>query len=243
MSDHPGPHPFPTPEPQPAPTIPAAPTTPKRRTGLIATGTGILGLVAGLAIGSSGTNPATPAPAAAPTATVTSAAPTTTPTPQPEPTTPEPTPDPTTTVAEAAPEGGDGTRKNPFAIGQKVGNDDWDITLGAPKESWKAIKAANQFNDPAPKGMEYYIVPVDATYLGDETGLAWTDLTVRFVGDDGVTYSDYCGVLPDALNDVGELYEGGRAKGNVCVAVPAGAKGLWTLSVGWGDPVFFTAKK
>jgi hypothetical protein len=38
-----------------------------------------------------------------------------------------------------------------------------------------------------------------------------------------------------------DLYKGGAAKGNTCV--PAGADGLWTVSIGLGDkPVFFAAK-
>jgi hypothetical protein len=42
------------------------------------------------------------------------------------------------------------------------------------------------------------------------------------------------------LDDVGELYKGGVAEGNVCVAIPAGAEGLWTVSTGFdGKPVFF----
>lgn len=45
---------------------------------------------------------------------------------------------------------------------------------------------------------------------------------------------------PGSLNDVGELYAGGVAAGNACVAVRAGADGLWTVSAGWSDPVFFT---
>jgi hypothetical protein len=44
-------------------------------------------------------------------------------------------------------------------------------------------------------------------------------------------------------NDVGDLYKGGVAKGNKCVAVPAGANGLWTVSTGFGGkPIFFVAK-
>jgi hypothetical protein len=39
------------------------------------------------------------------------------------------------------------------------------------------------------------------------------------------------------------LTDDGVAKGNTCVAVPAGADGLWTVSTGiLGKPVFFTAK-
>ena len=63
---------------------------------------------------------------------------------------------------------------------------------------------------------------------------------MKFVGSDNRTYSDSCGVIPSPLREVGELYPGGVAEGNVCVAVPAGADGLWTVSTGvTGEPVFF----
>lgn len=233
--------------PTPLSQAPAGPTpaAPKRPTGLIAAGSGVLGLIVGIIVGAAGagTSDANPQNLATTAPTASNAAPD----PGTTETAPEPTdaPVPAESVepAESQPAAESGTRANPFAIGDAVGNDDWSVTLGAPAESWSAIKAENQFNDPAPKGFDYYMVPVSATYTGANTGNAWLDLTVEFVGDDGVTYSDRCGVLPDNLNDVGELYEGGKAKGNVCVTVPEGAKGLWTLTVGWGDPVFFTASK
>ena len=65
---------------------------------------------------------------------------------------------------------------------------------------------------------------------------------VSFVGSDNRTYDDSCGVIPDSLNDVGQLYNGGVAKGNACVAAPAGADGLWAVTTGLGDPVFFSAR-
>ncbi|WP_166846057.1 DUF4190 domain-containing protein [Isoptericola sp. BMS4] len=136
-----------------------------------------------------------------------------------------------------------GTRDNPFTFADTVGNDDWTVDLGKPTEAWDTVRAENEFNEAPPAGMEYWIVPVDATYTGAESGTPWVDLTVQFVGDDNVTYSDSCGVIPDDLMDVGELYEGGSASGNVCVTVPAGAKGEWTLTAGWiADPVFFRAQ-
>lgn len=134
-----------------------------------------------------------------------------------------------------------GSRDNPFAVGEPVGNDDWEISIAEPYEAWEEIQAENQFNDPPPEGMEYYIVAVTATYNGDETGLPWIDLEFAFVGDDNRTYSDHCGVIPNDLSEVDELYAGGTAEGNICIAVPEGASGLWTLSTLFGEPVFFTS--
>jgi hypothetical protein len=136
-----------------------------------------------------------------------------------------------------------GSRENPLPIGETVSNQDWQVTLGAPREAWSEIAATNQFNEPPKSGMEYWIVPVTATYKGDKTGSPTFGIRVKFVGSDNRTYEDPCGVIPDPISGVGDLYRGGQAKGNTCVAVPAGARGLWTLSTGFvGQPVFFAAK-
>ncbi|MEL7975771.1 DUF4190 domain-containing protein [Isoptericola sp. F-RaC21] len=133
-----------------------------------------------------------------------------------------------------------GTRANPYAFSQKVSNDDWTVKLGKPHEATDKVLAENPYNEKPGKGMEYWMVPVSATYTGSETGLPMMDITVRFVGDDAKTYSDRCGVIPNDLADEGELYEGGHVDGNVCVAVPQGADGEWTLTAGiFNDPVFF----
>ncbi|PFG42406.1 hypothetical protein ATJ88_1067 [Isoptericola jiangsuensis] len=137
----------------------------------------------------------------------------------------------------------DGTREHPYRFSETVSNDDWTVDLGKPYEAWDEVHAENQFNEAPADGTEFWIVPVEATYTGADTGTPWLELTVEFVGDDAVTYSDSCGVVPDDLIDVDELYEGGTGKGNVCVAVPAGAHGTWTLTAGWfSDPVFFATR-
>ena len=135
-----------------------------------------------------------------------------------------------------------GTRENPFKIGQLVSNRDWEVTLGPPREGGAAVAAENQFNDPPEAGMEFWIVPVTATYTGSDTGSPAFGINVEFVGSDNRTYSDRCGVIPNPLADVGNLYSGGVAEGNVCVQIPAGADGLWTVSTGFAsDPAFFDA--
>ena len=136
-----------------------------------------------------------------------------------------------------------GSRGNPFPIGKTVTNEEWEITLGAPHEAGAEIAAENQFNDPPKSGMEFWIVPITATYTGADTGNTSFGITVKFVGSDNRTYDDRCGVMPTPLDDVGELYKGGVAEGNRCVAIPAGAEGLWTVSTGFGGkPVFFVEK-
>jgi hypothetical protein len=149
---------------------------------------------------------------------------------------------PATTSAEATPSTEQGSRANPFPIGTPVTNKDWQVTLGAPREAGAEVAAENQFNDSPKAGMQFWIVPVTATYTGDTTGNLAFGISVKFVGADNVTYDDRCGVIPTPLDDVGDLYKDGTAQGNVCVAVPAGADGLWSLATGFGAPAFFTAR-
>lgn len=147
----------------------------------------------------------------------------------------EPTRDPEPTPEE-------GSRENPFLIGDDVGNDDWAAMLGEPHEAWDEIRAENQFNDPPADGMEFWMLPITVTYTGTDTGDPMWDLTFGFVGDDGRTYDDDCGVIPDEMWKVGEMYEDAEATANVCFEVPKGAPGLWTVSAGFTDPSFFTSQ-
>ncbi len=147
----------------------------------------------------------------------------------------------TPSTTDTAPADEPGTRQTPLQVGETVTNDDWEITLAPPREAAAEVAEANRFNDPPADGMEYWIVPVTATYVGDDTGRPGSALTVKFVGTDNRTYSDRCGVLPDPLDEIDELYADGTAEGNVCVSVPAGADGLWTVSTIMGSPTFFSA--
>ncbi|HIZ34457.1 MAG TPA: hypothetical protein H9815_01665, partial [Candidatus Ruania gallistercoris] len=149
---------------------------------------------------------------------------------------PEPTPEP-------EPAADEGSRENPFLIGEDVGNDDWSVMLEEPYEAWDEVRAENQFNDPPADGMEFWMLPVTVTYTGTETGDPAWDLDFGFVGDDGRTYDDDCGTVPEELWDVGEMYPDAEANANVCLEVPEGAPGLWTVAASYTDPVLFTAEQ
>lgn len=150
------------------------------------------------------------------------------------------TTDEVTTGDETQTDAEEGTRANPFGFGQQVSNDDWTVDLGEPTLADDVVKKENPYNEAPADGMEYWLVPVKAVYTGTETGWPAGEVMVEFVGDDAKTYNDSCGVIPDDLMDVDELYEGGEADGNVCIQVPAGAEGTWTLTAGFlGEKVFF----
>ena len=117
-----------------------------------------------------------------------------------------------------------GTRDNPLDAGTRIEMGDWtlavtEVMLDATDE----VMAANQFNDPPVDGRQFVMFSVDATYEGDESGTAWLDFSWAIVGAAGNTFGtgmdDYCGVIPDPLDDTGETFPGGSVSGNVCVSV------------------------
>lgn len=176
-----------------------------------------------------GAEDAAPAEDAEPTDAAATAEPTAT-----ETTEPEAEPEPEATADE-------GSRENPFLIGDDVGNDDWSVVLDQPYEAWDEVRAENQFNEPPEEGMEFWMLPITVTYTGTEASDPFWDLDFGFVGDDGRSYDDDCGVVPGELMDVGEMYPDAEADANVCLAVPEGADGLWTVGARFTDPVFFAA--
>lgn len=141
--------------------------------------------------------------------------------------------------------GEEGTRDLPFPAGTPIGNDVATVTLGAA--TWDAtaeIAAANEFNDPAPEGSTYVLLPVTVTNdASTEAITPWADLTVSFVADDGRSFDQEYVVAPNDLMNVSDLYEGGTGTGNLVFAIPTEVQGggTWAVSFQWSDPVFVSA--
>jgi len=120
-----------------------------------------------------------------------------------------------------------GTRQNPVPIGTDVQvGPNWQIAvLEVNPDVWAVVQETNMFNDPPAEGRQFVMARVRVSYSGEESGIPWVDLRVRYLGSDGNTYGegmdDYCGVIPEALSDIGEQFPGAVAEGNVCWSVPA----------------------
>ena len=141
------------------------------------------------------------------------------------------------------PEKSVGTREHPLPTGAEFVDGDWTVTLGQPHNGWDELRDADPYIEEPEEGTEYWLVPVTVTYTGGESAAPWLDLQFGFVGEDNRSYRDWCPVIvPDDLMEVDELYPDGTAEANVCLPVPADARGLWSVSSEWGDPVFFTAE-
>lgn len=133
---------------------------------------------------------------------------------------------------------GSGTRTSPYSVGQTFKNGDWYLRFGtADTDAWPEVQAENMFNDPPASGNRFVMAPVWVKKAGNETGLPWLDIYFEFLGKSGRVYDDSCGVLPNDLDDVDDLYPGASATGNVCVEVPATeiSGGRWRVKADFDD--------
>lgn len=132
---------------------------------------------------------------------------------------------PRTTTTEA-PEVG--TRANPLPLGQTAaatieGREAWRIrVLSFTPNANDAVAAENQFNSPPGAGLQFAMVSIEVTYVGEEEPRQIvTDLQFSALDDGNVTYDlqDRCGVIPGELDEYVDVYRNGVVTGNVCWAV------------------------
>ena len=149
----------------------------------------------------------------------------------------------TLTLADPTP---DGTRARPFVAGSTltatVGGG--EVTLDIGSANWDAatiVANENMFNDPAPDGSTYVLLPVTITNVSaTEAVVPWIAWDISYVAPDGRSFDEASGVIPGDLMDVGDLYEGGVGSGNVLFAIPADALGgLWVVSYGYSSEAVF----
>ena len=124
-----------------------------------------------------------------------------------------------------------GSRENPVPFGTTVEvkgeetTDHWEITvLGTTPDATAIVLSKNPYNDPPEEGNQFYIVRVQAKYLGPDSTEFWGSYRLRALGAGGVVYTTFehsCGVIPDELPDP-ELFAGGTVEGNVCWQISSG---------------------
>lgn len=120
-----------------------------------------------------------------------------------------------------------GTRQNPLDPGVAFSVADWTVQLGTTNtDAGEIVAAENQFNEPPAEGRQFVMVEVVVTYAGDGSGQPWIDLGFAFYGSGGNTFGsafstdDDCGVIPDDMFEIGEMFPDASATGNVCASVP-----------------------
>jgi hypothetical protein len=117
-----------------------------------------------------------------------------------------------------------GTRDAPLELGTVIEMGEWTVAVTeVTLDATDTVMAENEFNDPPVEGRQFVLFRVEATYAGDDSGDPWLDFSWAIVGSGGNTFGgasfdDYCGVIPDALDERGETFPGGSVEGNVCVS-------------------------
>ena len=126
----------------------------------------------------------------------------------------------TTTTAPPA-DANLGTRGKPIPSGDAAVVGDYEIrVLSYQPDAKDVVLDYNEFNDLPPDASVYTLIRLEFTYVGDESGDPWLDVTWSGVGDSNVSSEiGECFTYPDDLFELGELFPGGTADGNICLTV------------------------
>jgi len=123
------------------------------------------------------------------------------------------------------------TRARPAKLGDTLVAGPWEFSLQEVVRGERAaqmVKAANQFNRPAPEGQEYVLVRLKARFLGtadpDEMG-SIDGSYLKITGERNVIYESPMAVEPDPSLDA-DLFAGGETEGWVVLSAAKGEKGL-----------------
>lgn len=112
---------------------------------------------------------------------------------------------------------------NDGTMSVRLGKVDWDADA--------AIAEANMFNEPAPENQVYIVVPVTVRYTGPESITPWLELYVSYIAEDGRSYDEAPVVVGNDFMDIGDLYDGGTAEGEIAFLIPESAVGTGVFSV------------
>lgn len=163
----------------------------------------------------------TPTPISTPVPTDTPAA---TPTPTPAPTsTPVPTDTPTATPVPY------GSRENPVRFGgtARISHDDpahrWEfVVLTTIPDAWFLIQSEDQSNDSPRDGRQFYMVHIQAGYIGPEHSVLSLSAEFQAVGASNEAVDGFgCGAFPDPLDIYSAQFPGRPIEGNLCFDVPS----------------------
>ncbi len=120
------------------------------------------------------------------------------------------------TAVPTVPAGPGMSRQNPYPVGSAVTTENWQVQVTEVKrgdEAWQMIQQANQFNDPAPDGMEYLLVKIKAKNISkktDEQQISKNDF--RLTGSKNIEYSSLSVVAPEPVLEA-KLFLNGENEG------------------------------
>ena len=114
----------------------------------------------------------------------------------------------------------DTSRENPAPIGTSLNVGGWSISvLSVISDATDLVLRRNPFNDQPEPGKQFFIVEIQAKFLGDGSSRIFSHLDFGAVGDLAVSYGQFenrCGVVPNELETFTEVFSGGLLMGNLC---------------------------
>jgi hypothetical protein len=118
-------------------------------------------------------------------------------------------------------------RLSPTPIGMAADiGEGWTLTVNTPaSDVTDAVLAANDFNAPPPDGFRFIGVNVTYAYSGEGSASGFS-VSANAVGDSNLSLSNQCGVTPDAIDLMADLFSGGSVSGGLCFVVPSGSPNL-----------------
>ena len=160
---------------------------------------------------------------------------------------PTPTPIPTSTpvgTPTPTPLPPLGSTDRPVPLGQMVevwvdGQPAWELSISEVNpDAWDVVMAEYSGSNPPELGNQFFMVGIQAKYVGSGSATLGYDIRLRVVGESAVVYDDAgCGyVIPYALDTYAEVFTGGQLEGNVCWEIlTSDAHGLFLfVDVGYG---------
>ncbi len=136
-----------------------------------------------------------------------------------------------------------GTADEPLPVGEVATVGDWRLRVsGVSADATSMVLAENPFDDPPADGEQYFVATLQATYVGTESSRFSFDVMLRPMGPAGDLldeFGSYCGVIPDAIGNAGEVFPGGTIEGNACWNVPSADVGSLILVA---EPTFTTGQ-
>lgn len=131
--------------------------------------------------------------------------------------------DGTTTEQPAAEEPAVGTRENPLPLGTAAKVGSWEVKITEVNlNANEVIASTNEFNDPPGEGNQFVLVSVEGTYVGEESGTFWDDMSWKYFGTAGNTFdiSDAMAVSPNPIFKAGEAFPDASVAGDILFEVP-----------------------
>lgn len=108
----------------------------------------------------------------------------------------------------------------PLPAGTEITTGNWTVLISdVVPDATEEVMAADEFNVAPAEGFQFFMFHVEATYQGEASSTAWVDLLLG-VYIDSTVYTEACGFIPDHLSVAPEVFAGGTAAGDFCLAVP-----------------------